>query len=500
MTTSCLFGSVRWAVFLFGVVGAIAGSVTWARDLVIDEVPLLFVDDTAIATSRGLSRTVHPARTRSEPVLVADRSWEGARVYTYGSVLRDRVTGQYRLWYMSRSQEPGPAPAPQLRAGGQDLVLYATSVDGVTWEKPVLNLHAYRDSKANNIVADLHSPAVLLDPFEKDPARRFKLLGYAKGRYYAMYSADGLHWKPFQDEPVFSANDTMSLTQDPRTGEFMAYVKKNSTTVPGRVVWLSRSRDFVSWTEPVLVFHADAEDNRWARQPDQRTEVYNMTVIPHAGGFVGLPTMFRVISRVPEGQSLPKGQSGNDGPIDVQLVTSTDGVLWERSHPRIPVIPRGAPGTFDGGLILGLTSGVVHEADTTWLLYTALNTGHGGAIPPKRNSIGRAEWRLHGFASLDAGPSGGYLQTTPLYLRGGTLWVNADASRGALRVALHERDGRVVPGFSFEECQVLKTDSTRHAVKWLAGRSVPSDRPLLVGIEMTNTRLYSLAGSEEANR
>ncbi|HRE84214.1 MAG TPA: hypothetical protein PLN52_24430 [Opitutaceae bacterium] len=499
MLTARLAVSGRRIAAIFFAMGSFLGP-TWAASpqaLVIDEVPLLFVDDGAIAASSGLSRTVHTARTRSEPVLIADKTWEGVRVYTYGSVVKDRATGQYRLWYMSRSQEPGPVPAPQLRVGGQDLVLYATSLDGVKWEKPALNLHAYRDSKANNIVADLHSPAVLLDPFERDPARRYKLLGYMKGRYYAMYSSDGLNWKPFQETPVFSANDTMSLTQNPRTGEFMAYVKKNSTTVPGRVVWLFRSRDFVTWTEPVLVFHADEEYNRWARHPDQRTEVYNMTVIPHAGGFIGLPTMFRVISRTPEGQPLPKGQSGNDGPIDVQFVTSNDGVKWERSHPRIHVIPRGAPGSFDGGLILGLTSGVVHDADTTWLLYTALNTGHGGAIPPKRNSIGRAEWRLHGFASLDATPSGGRLETKPLVVQGGSLIVNADASLGVLRVALRESDGRSLPGFTLEECEPLRTDATRHRVRWNSGQAVPSDRPLTVIVEMTSTRLFSLAGVGE---
>lgn len=464
--------------------------------MVIDDVPLLFVDDVQIASSAGLSRTVHSARTRPEPVVVADRPWEGVRVYTYGSVLKDVATGQYRLWYMSRSQDEGPAPAPQLRSGGQDLVLYATSVDGVNWVKPSLGLHAYRGSKENNVLSDLHSPAVLLDPFEKDAARHYKMLGYHKGRYYAAHSGDGIHWTDYQDEPVFRANDTMALTQDPRTGEFLAYVKKQGPDVPGRVVWLTRSRDFVNWSEPVLVFQADEEDNRWARRTGQRTEVYNMTVIPHAGGFVGFPTMFRVISRWPADQPPPpKGQSGDDGPIDVQMVTSADGVKWERTTPRTHVIPRGAPGTFDGGLILGLTSGVVNEGDTTWLLYTALNTGHGGAIPPKRNSIGRAEWRLHGFASLDATAGGGRLETKPLLIKGGTLVVNADASRGEVRAELREVDGRIVPGFALDDCEPLRQDETRHAVRWKSGASIPADRPLQVVVAMNSARLYSLTGT-----
>jgi hypothetical protein len=46
-----------------------------------------------------------------------------------------------------------------------DVVLYATSRDGVSWEKPALGLHAYDGSSANNIVADFHSPAVVVDRF-----------------------------------------------------------------------------------------------------------------------------------------------------------------------------------------------------------------------------------------------------------------------------------------------------------------------------------------------
>lgn len=461
--------------------------------------PLLFVDDNGIAAMSGVVRTFHPAKTRATPVLRSDRPWEGDRVYTYGSVHYDTASRLFRLWYMSRNQRPGPNPAGQLRAGGMDVVLLATSRDGVEWDKPALGVIESGGSRANNIVADFHSPAVVVDQFERDPAKRYKLLGYSRGGYFGSYSADGVHWVPYERNPVFSGSDTMSMTQDPRTGEFMAFFKKPSAEVPGRVVWLTRSRDFQTWSEPRLVFYPDAEDNRWSKSPDQRMEVYNMAVLPHAAGFIGLPTMFRVMTRAAKDVKLPAAQSPHDGPIDVQMVTSADGETWQRTWPRLNMIPRGAPGSFDGGAILGVTSNCVDSGDETWMYYTAINTGHGAPIPPKQLTIGRAEWRRHGFASLDAGPNGGRVETKPLAIQGGTLIVNTDASRGRMRVALHEADGKPIPGFTFEENEPLQTNATRAVVRWKQRGPVPSDRAVRVVLEMTNVRLYSLGSGTIAD-
>ncbi|MBI5769928.1 MAG: hypothetical protein HZA93_19285 [Verrucomicrobia bacterium] len=469
-----------------------------AGPLALDSQPLLFVDDTPIAAQRGLTRSFHPARTRAAPVLQPDRPWEGNRVYVYGSVHRDEASGQFWLWYMGNSPQTAGAPAaPKLRRGGQNLVLFATSKDGLTWEKPALGLHEYAGSTANNIVFDAQSPAVVVDRFERDPARRFKLLTYFHGGYLAAFSADGRRWTEFPKNPVFEGGDTMSMTQDPRSGEFLAYFKKPDTRVPGRLVWLTRSRDFRTWSAPKLVFHADAEDNRWATNPDQRTEVYDMTVLPHAGGFVGLPAMFRVVSRTDKSVKLPAGQSGHDGPIDIQLATSTDGERWQRPTTRVNMIPRGAPGTFDGGTILGLSSNAIEVGDETWLYYTAINTGHGAPMPPKRITLGRAAWRRHGFASLDAAAAGGQLDTVPLRFTAPQLVLNADATGGEARVALLEADGRAIAGRALADCTPLRADATHWTVRWRDGAAVPTDRAVRLRIALTDACLFSLSAGRE---
>jgi hypothetical protein len=405
-------------------------------------------------------------------------------------VIANPHTNELRMWYMSC------ANATQ----GSDHVLVADSKDGIQWTKPALGIVDFAGSRENNIVFDLHSPAVLFDPHDKDPARRYKMVGSPKGKkalprgYAAAFSPDGLHWTYHPKNPIASSSDTITFARDPHNGDFLAYHKR--PTMQGdyrrRVVWLTRSADFNTWSEPELVFSPDKQDDAWVKRKPERTEIYNLSVFPHAAGFLGLPTMFRVFTERSR-DSIELGQSPLDGPIDIQLVTSADGREWQRTLPRVNVIPRGAPGTFDGGAILGVSSTPVSVRDKTWVYYTAINTGHGGKLPTKRLTIGRAQWRRDGFVSLDADPHGGRLETKPLRFADSKLKINADASRGELRVALLEADGQPIAGYTLEDCGALKADSTAWIANGGEKTAVPTDRPVRVVIELKSTSLYSLA-------
>ena len=480
------------------VAGRGAQPVPPERVIILGRLPLLFADDSGIASRDGVVRTLHPGSPLPAPVLTADQPWEGSRVYIFGSVIREPGppgSDLFRMWYSSHpvaEHTPPLASAPAFHS----LTLYATSGDGLTWAKPVLGLFPAgpSSSAANNIVSDFDSPSVLFDRDERDPGRRYKMLGALHGAYCAAYSGDGLHWKQYPHNPVLKYSDTITLARDPLSGRYLAYHKRPAIVrgFPRRVVWLATSADFQNWTDPELVFAPDQEDDAWTSRPGERTEIYNLSVVPHAAGFIGFPAVLRVMKVRTPAQTAP-GQSGLDGPLDIQIATSEDGRRWSRSWPRLSMIPRGAPGTFDGGALLGVASQPVDTAGHTWIYYTAINTGHGGTMPPKRTTIGRAEWRLHGFVSLDAGPMGAVVETRALRVAGGRLWVNADASRGELRVALLEADGRPIPGFAAEDCKPLHTDQVGSELQWKAAALLPLDRPVRARIEMTNTSLYSLS-------
>lgn len=448
------------------------------RPINVGELPLMFVDDAGVAVASEVARTIHPATRRESPAMEPKERWEGTRLYLYGSIWPDEAGG-WRMWYMSRANPTGG-----------DYLLYATSKDGLAWDRPNLKQYDFKGSTDNNIIFGSVSPSVLYDTKEKDPAKRYKLL-QGKREYNVFHSPDGITWTQYPEKEVFSGGDTHTLAQDPVTGEYLLYHKRdrNDRGRIRRTVFVSRSSDFVKWSSPKLAVKTDDEDDAWAKGEDEHTQVYSMSVFPHAGGFVGLPAFFRVT----EVGNRTAGKSGHDGPLDVQMVTSPDGDTWSRTTPRLTVIPRGKDGDYDGGAILGVSNTMQHVGDQSWVYYTAMNTGHGAAAAEKKFTIGRAEWRRHGMASLDAGNKPAKVTTKPLQLTAGTLIVNADASKGQLRVSLLEADGKPIAGYAADECEVLKADQTQWAVKWAKNATVPTDRKVCVVIEMADAKLFSIA-------
>jgi hypothetical protein len=80
----------------------------------------LLVDDYLVASRTNVVRTYHPfQKYRNNPVLVANKPWEGTIVYIYGTVLRDEADAGFRMWYhTARTNDPNDTG---------DVQLYATS-------------------------------------------------------------------------------------------------------------------------------------------------------------------------------------------------------------------------------------------------------------------------------------------------------------------------------------------------------------------------------------
>jgi hypothetical protein len=98
-------------------------------------------------------------------------SWKAG---TYINVLFDEEERLFKMWYnVSRKLS-------DQRAEVQDALAYATSLDGLRWEKPLLHLHEVDGSSANNLVFPFFRWAtgtgVYKDPVEQDPERRYKML------------------------------------------------------------------------------------------------------------------------------------------------------------------------------------------------------------------------------------------------------------------------------------------------------------------------------------
>ena len=444
----------------------------------------LLVDDSVIAEKRGVVRRYHAfEKDARNPVLVADRPWEGKVVYVYGSVLPGVDGRGYRMWYHAW-------------AAGEYRNLYATSPDGVRWEKPTLGLVEFEGSKANNILfrrtKEDHLPVVLATPEDPHPARRYKLVNYDYGRtkpnnltsgFYGAYSADGIHWTDVPRNPILAdPGDVGNFVWDARAKRYVAYTKVFAP-VDGyrrRAVGFTATTDFEKFPPSELILVPDKIDDRWVTQDKQHTDFYGLCGFPYESGYIGLLWIFRIVD------------GKNDGPLVVEIVSSRDGVKWHRQEgDRPPVLDVGPKGSWDGGMITTVNQPLV-EGDRIKLFYGGSKHSHGSGTKDTGAGVGIATLRKDGFASLDAAAETGSVTTRGLRGVRGPLRINGDFRAGSLRVEVLDASGRTLPGYGASDCLAVARDGTDLPVTWRDRATLPaSAAEISLRFHYTGGSLYS---------
>ena len=455
----------------------------------------LFVDDYLVAEKTDVVRSYHPfTKYAGNPVLSPNKSWEGRRSYLYGTVLPSEDGSGYRMWYQAYNEKGD--------FGGRRgyVNAYATSKDGIDWEKPNLGIYKWRDSTDNNMFlarkhspGDDHNPQVIHTPWEKDPQKKYKLITfvYAADRnnpldegYWGSFSRDGIQWKDVAQNPVLpNGGDVGQFSWDAHKNKYMATVKI-WTTVPRqegfrRCIGTTFTRDFEHWPHPELVLVPDEIDDsmhpgRWGVQ------FYGLSSFAYESGYIGLLWIFR---------------TGSGGQIYVQLVSSRNGIHWTRVAPtngmRPAILPNGPDGSWDAGCLFTASHPLV-EGDTIKLWYGAWDKDHRAPDPAITACVGLATLRKDGFASLDAADKTGIVTTRLLKgLRGG-LYVNTEAKGGELRAELLDADGNVLPGYSRDACKAVSGNGTEQSITWAGHNELPgSTEPLRLRFIFNNASLYS---------
>lgn len=430
--------------------------------------PHLFIDDTWVADSIRVSREWHQARKYRVPVLKPDRSHE-VGCPAYGSAfLRD---GKIHLWYTVVN--------PKAR----DKVCYATSEDGINFTKPDLGLYEWEGSTANNICLMPEEPGVIdcvsLIEDDEEPEWPLKavywqgLLGprdhtgmWARRGLVAARSKDGVHWENQPGPFCHGWGDRTCALPVRDQGKFVLFTRQPENPYASRVVYRIESPDLVNWSDPVIVWKQELED-------DVFYESYSMQAFKYGGMYLGF------LERM---QGVPDR-------LDTELVFSHDGVNWQRSRTRPAFLPPGQPSDWDADWTNMLSSGPVLKDNKLWFYYSGRNTGggpsHFSGFPFNDIAIGVAILRIDGFASLRAGEMEGWLETPALCWDGGDLAVNATTrgninsviGEGALRVEIRDGNGAVVEGYERESCVPVIGNTAQKpgscvVVEWQNGRTL----------------------------
>lgn len=464
----------------------------------------LFFDNQMIERVQDLTRAYHAPRAEPVPLLRADRPWECLTYFaicTY-QVLRDR-DGRWHCWYSDWHYDPKRFAAQR---NWHDVdtsffhLCYARSADGLNWEKPELPLHLVDGKPTNRLLSDPHYGSIyntvpLEDPFEPDPAKRFKTLmvrfSSAVYRIEAAHSPDGIHWTCYPRSPSFGTcgpylNDAIVPSYDPLGRMFVANVRSpyqaNAPLTPGspssnnfvgpsepgvwwrgnkRRIWQTESADFLNWTQPYPILQPDEEDNL-----DE--SYYAMCRMKIGDTHLAFVNLFRETLNT----------------MDVRLAYSHDGKNWEWANQRRPWLNHGClSGQEWDSVMVYLGAPPIEVGDEYWFYYGGAKHHHDwfmtGLIegldhPEARDmsqiaySLGLARLRRDGFVSLDTSPHrDALLVPRPFFPEGNRLVLNVCVEPGGfIQVEVTDAAGHVLPGFGRADADRFTGDSVRHVATW----------------------------------
>lgn len=443
----------------------------------------LFVDDFLIADTT-LKRTFHqPAWHAANPILKPEHPWEMTSRGPYAMPFSDGVwfdpqDRQFKLWYYS-----GPATC------------YATSRDGLHWEKPKLDVEP-----GTNIVlkTSRDSGTVWIDPSPRDPGERFKMALY-KGTFMLYRSPDGIHWTKVADGA--KTGDRTTFFYDPFVARWVYSIRVDSRLGRSRLYW--DTDDFFAFSKDSLArrpaskwIAADSAD--WPRD-DLKTkpQLYNLDCAAYESLLVGLFSVWRGDYRAKPAteQARKLQEAGRPKQNSLCVGFSRDGFHWDRPDRRALLPTSEKMGDWNWGNVQSTVPCCLVVGDELWFYVS----GRAGKSHPAGKSCdsgastGLAILRRDGFASLDAADSPGTLTTHTVTFQGKYPFVNVDAKGGRLRMEVLDADGKTIPAFSMADCVPIAVDSTRQKIEWKSGSDLSSlsGKPVRFRFELTGGRLYA---------
>lgn len=298
-----------------------------------------------------------------EPLMKAERPYEDMSI-NYTSVLH--VDGQWRMWYSAYDHN---------YVDDNDVYMcYATSPDGVHWERPNLGIVPYHGDTNNNILIDgrktggMHGMTVFIDN-DAAATERYKMV-FTRGEVidpagfgwyvYGATSSDGIHWH-LMPTPLLQKNSDSQTVCFHDKGVYRLYVRQWTTGVfqGTRIVGYTESTTFEHFPDPVHILAPDAHD-------PADLQFYNSAATKLRED---LYVMF------------PSGFYTGDQTVRPHMAMSSDGIHFERVSHEI-AIALGMPGQFDcRSIYVGPGAVPADTPNAWWFYYAGYDTGHDQSHP-----------------------------------------------------------------------------------------------------------------------
>lgn len=465
--------------------------------------------------SQGLRLVLNRPTVLDEPVLEGHSDADASGVSIYGSAIRE--SGVFRMWYQAWPRD----------WDGSDVVAVGCveSDDGLTWRRPRYGLMECCGTRENHLTdLPFHCPSVMMDP-DADSSARYQAFGYTtpekmggnyaqkvgSSGYYTAHSADGLHWEVDSPDPVWPDADVITGVWDPHSGCARIALKKN-TRLRGMQ---RRAFHTATWSkgkasQPVTALIPDEYDDLIAQQRGfASADYYGVGLMPTAGPTIGFLWNFR--HQLPLAYYDPMTfHYGGIGRVDLSIVYQIErGGRWLHVPGRPDwLCAHEAPDWARGALYTA--SSPLDVGDETWLYFTGTKDRHGWCGHGTDYStviktasdeggfakIGLAKWardRIMGYETtlIDV------ITLVPGQERvaQGKLVVNVVTRPGGrVRAQLLDADRKAIPGYGFEESEVLSGDHLEGAVRWKGKAGLPrvaAGHPAIAQIEITRGTLFA---------
>ncbi len=455
----------------------------------------LFVDDFLVQQTT-LNRTFHKLEYHG-PVLTADKPWEsGSHEDIFGrrsghiaapfsdGVWYDPTDKLFKIWYS---------------AAFYKLTCYATSKDGIHWDKPSLDVEPGTNIVIRHSSASFGrgSQTVWIDDRETDSKKRFKMFetlpdpdhldNFEFLRFGLRFSPDGIHWS----EPILRP-------QSPRIGD-----RTTAFYNPFRKVWVwsikgagaggeGRARAYREHVDALIGTAWQAEDvYPWAysdrldpRNPNPELshinpQLYNLDAVGYESLMLGLFSIWQ------------GGVKDKPKRNEVLLGFSRDGFHWDRPDRTPFAHANEKPGAWNWGNIQSAGGGCLVVGDK--LFFYVMGWSENNTTTDRTINTGLGVLRRDGFASMDAGPQEGVLTTRLIQFSGKYLFVNADAVGGQLQAEVLDRNGAVIEPFSRANSVPMSSDSTTARLSWKGVDDLSRlvGQPVKLRFYLTNGDIYS---------
>jgi hypothetical protein len=452
----------------------IMGPYLVAQPLDIGNHRQLFVDLKFIQNYKNVELMVHPPTKTGEICIPSDPNW------ALGSCSVLEREGVYHMWYRAASA-----------------LAYASSIDGIHWERPALNLIS-NDTvpRPNNIVLGCGAGSVksgmgmvFLDPNAPED-QRFRLVTKMmeiSPFVHIFSSPDGIHWKLTHRNVVTYDTtakphhlDTQNVMfWDTRLKKYVMYIRNNSM-VPGS----QQGRSVGRGESSSIASFGQATDFPFVMYAGGHEDIYTNGVIPYPWAddvYFAFPTLYYHYGNWQH--EFAKESPTNAGVLDTRFAVSRDGINWNNFNWH-SFVPLGMDGEFDSKRIY-MGYGIVPALNgrEMYMYYMGTNETHGwnrddrnnriltsaGVEPrPMQRAISRVVLRRDGFVSLHAPFEGGEFTTPLLRFRGNQLVLNIEnASTGEVQVEIQDENGKPIPGFTLADCDLIHSaNEINRPVTW----------------------------------